>query len=75
MAERAKEMIARDHSGATRSSRYLMIRQILMPGSKATERLFREALAKNPHRKIQGLACYYLARYLDYQASFVRLRS
>jgi hypothetical protein len=44
-----------------------------MPGSKATERLFREALAKSPHRKTRGLVCYSLSRYLDYQASFVRL--
>jgi hypothetical protein len=44
-----------------------------MLGSTATERLFREVLAKNPSRKIQALACYHLARFLENQASFIRL--
>jgi RNA polymerase sigma-70 factor (ECF subfamily) len=75
MAERAREMLARDH---VRSEKLEPLFNhtvgYFMPGSKATERLFREALAKNPHRKIQGLACYYLARFLESRASFVRLR-
>jgi RNA polymerase sigma factor (sigma-70 family) len=73
MPERAKEMIVRDHIRSDKIEPVFDSKQILLPGSMATERLFREALAKNKHRKIQGLACYYLARYLDYQASFVRL--
>jgi hypothetical protein len=44
-----------------------------MTGSVATEQLFREALAKNPDRKIRTLACHSLARFLDDKASFVRL--
>ena len=30
-------------------------------------------LTQSPHRKVQGLACYYLAQFLEYQASMVRL--
>ncbi len=73
MAERAKEMIARDHARSDKIEPLFNRVQTLMPGSKATEQLFREALAKNPHHKIQGLACFYLARYLDQQATFIRI--
>ena len=44
-----------------------------MAGSSATERLFREALAKNPDRKIRCLACYHLGQFLEGQASYIRL--
>jgi RNA polymerase sigma factor (sigma-70 family) len=73
IAERAKEIIARDHIESDKIEPLFNDIQISMTGSKATEQLFREASVKSPMRKIQGLACYYLARYLDYQASFVRL--
>jgi len=74
MAERAKEMLVRDHIRSEKIEPLFNHGSLLnMPGSKATERLFREALAKNPSRKIQGLSCYYLARFLDDQASYVRL--
>ena len=73
MTERAKEMIARDHVRSDKIEPLFKTSQVSMVGSDATERLFREALAKNPHRKFQGLACYSLARFLDYKASFVRL--
>ena len=54
MAERAKEMIARDHSRSEKIEPVFNNIQILMPGSKATERMFREALVQSPHRRIQG---------------------
>ncbi|MFI5456593.1 MAG: sigma-70 family RNA polymerase sigma factor [Isosphaerales bacterium] len=73
MVERAKEMIVRDHIRSDKIDPLFNQRQLNMTGSNATERLFREALAKNPHRKIQGLACFYLARYLVSKASVVRL--
>jgi hypothetical protein len=47
--------------------------QTNMAGSAATERLFREALARNASRKIQGLACFRLARFLENKASIIRL--
>jgi RNA polymerase sigma factor (sigma-70 family) len=73
MPERAKEMITRDHIQSDRIEPLFTQVQALMRGSRATERLFREALAKSPSKKIQGLACFYLARFLDTQASAVRL--
>jgi len=73
MAERAKEMIARDHIRSDKIEPLFNHRLTNMAGSVATERLFRGALAKNPDRQIQGLACYYLAQFLEGQASFIRL--
>ena len=69
----AKEMIARDHIRSDKIEP--VFRDLLsnMPGSMATERLFREALAKNPNRKIRCLACYHLGRFLDSQATYIRL--
>ena len=73
MAERAKEIIARDHIRSDKIEP-LLSQTILIHsyGSAATERLFANALAKNPSRKLHGVACYSLARFLDYKASFVR---
>ena len=73
MAERAKEVLAQDFARNDKIEPLFSHREVVMAGSKPTERLFRAALAQNGNRKNQGLACYYLARYLDYQASFVRL--
>ena len=58
MAERAKEMIARDH---IRSEKIEPVCSEAQPylawlDHMRQSDLFREALAKNPHRKIQGLA-------------------
>ena len=65
-------MLTRDHARSDKIESVFSTVQINMPGSRATEQLFREVLSRSPHRKIKGLACYYLARFLDYQASFVR---
>ncbi len=74
MAERAKELVTRDHiRSAKLESVFENLERFNMVGSRATERLFREALAKNPNREIQGLSCYCLARFLDKQALYVRL--
>jgi RNA polymerase sigma-70 factor (ECF subfamily) len=72
MVERAKEMIVRDHIRSDKLEPVLL-RRINQAGSRATERLLREALAKNPDRKIRGLACYHLAQFLEGQASYIRL--
>jgi RNA polymerase sigma factor (sigma-70 family) len=72
MAERAKEMIVRDHVRSEKIEALFRPSQTNMAGSTATERLFRETLAKNPSRKIQALACYYLARFLENRATFIR---
>ena len=74
MAERAKELVIRDHVQSAKLEPVFDFLQRFNPvGSRATERLFREALAKNPSRRIQGLSCYYLARFLDSQASYIRI--
>jgi RNA polymerase sigma factor (sigma-70 family) len=73
ITERAKEMIARDHARSDKVETLLNSVQVRMAGSKPTERLFRAVLAQNANRRVKGFACFYLARYLDYQASFVRL--
>jgi hypothetical protein len=70
--ERAKELLARDHIQSSAMEPLFTWRLSFGAPSKATERLLRGALAENPDRKLQGLACYYLARYLDFQASSIR---
>jgi hypothetical protein len=72
MAERAKEMIARDHIRSEKIEALFRPSQTNMVGSSATERLFRDALAKNPSRKIQACAGYFLARFLENRATFIR---
>ena len=73
IVERAKEMITRDHTQSDKIEPVLADPKLQAPGSKATERLFREVLAKNPVRRIRGLACYDLGRFLENQASYIRL--
>jgi RNA polymerase sigma-70 factor (ECF subfamily) len=72
MVERAKEMLVRHHIRSDKLEPVLQ-RRINQAGSRATERLLREALAKNPDRKIRGLACYQLGQFLEGQASYIRL--
>jgi hypothetical protein len=66
------EMLIRDHIRSPNITPLFNESQARLVGSIATERLFREALAKNANRRIQGLACFHLARYLDYKASLIR---
>jgi RNA polymerase sigma factor (sigma-70 family) len=73
MDERAKEMLARDHADGAGLEPVFRPSQIHMYGSRATERLFREVLAKNPDRNLRCLACFNLARFLDTQATTIRL--
>jgi hypothetical protein len=72
MLETAKDLIARDHIQSDKIEALFGPRFINAPGSRATERLLREALAKNPHNQIRGRACFYLASYLEAQASDAR---
>jgi hypothetical protein len=73
MLETAKDMITRDHIRSDKIDALFTPRFINQVGSKATEKLFREALDKNPHGKIRGMACFYLARHLSHLASSARL--
>lgn len=69
--EEAKRLLVRDHVRSAKLAPVFAF-QRLTCGSEATERLLREAMARNPHREIQGLACYWLARYLIEQAQWSR---
>jgi RNA polymerase sigma factor (sigma-70 family) len=72
LGDRATEMLIRDHIRSPNITPVFNESQTRVVGSIATERLFREALAKNRNGRIQGLACFHLARYLDYKASLIR---
>ncbi len=69
--EAAKRLLIRDHIRGAKLAPVFAF-QRLTCGSAATERLLREAIVKNPHRDVQGLACYWLARYLTEQAQWSR---
>jgi RNA polymerase sigma-70 factor (ECF subfamily) len=73
MLETAKEMIVRDHIQSDKLDGLVSERLAVTSQSKATERLLRETLAKNPHVKIRAQACYALARYLDVLGGSARL--
>jgi thiol-disulfide isomerase/thioredoxin len=69
--EEAKRLLVRDHVRSAKLAPVFEF-QRLTCGSQATERLLREAMARNPHREVQGLARYWLARYLIEQAQWSR---
>ena len=67
--EEAKRLLIRDHIRSAKLAPVFAFQRFTC-GSAATERLLREAMVKNPHRDVQGLACYWLARYLTEQAQW-----
>jgi hypothetical protein len=69
--EEAKRLLIRDHIRSTKLGPVFAFQRFTC-GSAATERLLREAMSKNPHRDIQGLAYYWLARYLTERAQWSR---
>jgi peroxiredoxin len=69
----ARRMLIRHHIEHERIGLALSGMMYLAAGSHAAEALFREALAKSPHREVQGRACYWLAMYLKDQAVWVYL--
>lgn len=69
--EEAKRLLIRDHLRSARLAPVFAFQRFTC-GSEATERLLREAMARNPHREIQGLARYWLARFLVEQAQWSR---
>jgi thiol-disulfide isomerase/thioredoxin len=70
--EEAKRLLIRDHIRSPKLAPVFAF-QYWSCGSEATERLLREALARNPQREVQGLACYWLARFLMNQAAQSRV--
>ncbi len=73
MAETAKDVIARDHAASEKIGSLLTPRHIGMSGSRATERLLRAILDRNPGREIRAETCLQLARFLDGQSSDARM--
>ncbi len=69
--EEAKKLLARDHIQSAKLAPVFAFQRTTC-GSSATEHLLREAMARNPHRDIQASACFWLARYLSYQAQWSR---
>ncbi len=67
-AERARELLARDYIQSSELLPLLNHNLIIATDSPATEKLMRNALARNPDREIKARACYYLARHLQFKA-------
>ena len=67
------EFLARDYARSDRLKLLFNRRLELCWASQAVEDLLRNALAQNPYREIQGLACFWLAEVLSYRAQNLRL--
>ena len=71
--EEARSILVRDYILSPRIA-------IALPGvletasaSDTAERLYREVLARSPHREVRGRACFWLARFLKGQADWIRI--
>jgi hypothetical protein len=71
-AEKVLEILARDHIRSEKLGPVFQCQTKYNAGSRGSEVLLRDALAKNPHRNVQALACYWLARFLKLQAEWAR---
>jgi RNA polymerase sigma factor (sigma-70 family) len=72
----AWEILARDHAQSDRLKQVFSRRLVQLHwASRAVEDLLRNALEQNPYREIRGLACYWLAAFLEYRAEILRLWS
>jgi peroxiredoxin len=71
-SEEARTRLVRDHVTSPKLGRVLGFQGHYDGGMPDSDRFFREILAKNPHREIQGLATYWLARVLNKQADISR---
>ncbi len=70
-ADRARRLLASHHIDHKRIGLAMGGMMFLDAASDATEKLYREALAKSPHREVRGMACYWFGRFLKNQAEFV----
>ena len=71
LGDRARMLLVRHHILRERIGLAMGGMMYICVGSKAAEVLFREALAKNPHRDVRGRACFWLAMYLKQQAELI----
>jgi len=72
VGDEARSILAQDHLLSPRIAIALAGVLETASGSEAAEQLYREALARSPHREVQGRACFWLARYLTWQAHWIR---
>ncbi len=72
--DKARELLARDHARSDRLSMLFGPKYTRFQSeySKSAEDLLRNALDRNSYREIRGLACYWLAVLLTYQAEAIR---
>jgi len=73
LADRARMLLVRHHIQEEAIGLALAGFMCFDSASQAAEALFREALESNPHRDVQGRACYWLARFLHEQAESIPL--
>ena len=73
-AERAREILARDHVRSDRIKAVLAeTSSVVSWGSPITENLLRRVLERSPYYEIRGLACYRLAELLIERSERVRI--
>ncbi len=72
LCEESKRRLARDFVGSEKLGAALGFQGHYADYFEGSERFFRKIVAENPHREIQGLACYWLARHLLHKAEGVR---
>jgi thiol-disulfide isomerase/thioredoxin len=71
-AEEAKRVLVRDHIRSAKLGPALGFQGHYGDPFEGSEAFFRSVLAASPHREIQGLATYWLARHLSLKADRVR---
>ena len=71
MGDRARSLLVRHHIRRERIGLAMGGMTYLCAGSQAAEVLFREGLAKSPHRDVRGRACFWLAMYLKNNAEII----
>ncbi len=71
-SEEARTRLVKDHATSPRLGPTLGFQGHYDGGSPGSDGFFREILAQNPHREIQGLATYWLARVLKNKADWSR---
>jgi len=69
---KALQILCKDHIKSEKLAKVVADRSMRFPGGESTTEFLREALEKNPHRDVQGLAAMALAQNLQQRAKLVR---
>ena len=72
LCEEAKRRLAHDFIRSAKLGPALGFQGHYSDYFEGSERFFRRIMAESPHHEIQGLACYWLGRYLMHKAKGVR---